>query len=137
MSTPNKDEDLEINCESSSDEENNFSSKLSKTSAKVSSRVRNWRETDQDDYDDTTIKSKNTGSRFPQSPQGIDDKAEGNPWLLGKIASFSTINIKSEYILSVSEAGKGMLHTISYKRGKEGKTNRGSRHTARKRHLHI
>ena len=37
-----------------------------------------------------------------------------NQWVLGKLASFPAIDIKNEFVLSVSENGKGFVHTLKY-----------------------
>lgn len=37
-----------------------------------------------------------------------------NQWVLGKIAGFPAIDIQNEFILSVSENGKGFVNTIRF-----------------------
>ena len=41
--------------------------------------------------------------------------------MLGKIATFPTISIKSNYLLSVSEYGSGKLHSLVYNKSLEKK----------------
>jgi len=37
-----------------------------------------------------------------------------NQWIFGKIASFPCIDLKDGYLLSISQCGSGMMHTIKY-----------------------
>lgn len=37
-----------------------------------------------------------------------------NKWIFGKVASFPFIDLKDGYLLSASQCGAGMLHTIKY-----------------------
>lgn len=37
-----------------------------------------------------------------------------NQWVLGKIASFPAIDIQNEFVLSVSENGKGFVNTLRF-----------------------
>lgn len=50
-----------------------------------------------------------TSSRAPKSKRD-----QTNPYLMGKISKFPIIDLKSEYLVSVNENGRGMLHQIKY-----------------------
>ena len=62
-----------------------------------------------EDHDFHLKMPEKASSRAPKSKRDLS-----NPYLMGKIAKFPIIDLKGEYLVSINENGRGMLHQIKY-----------------------